>query len=110
MQIPINESRKEKYPKNDFRYHIKKYDNVIEVDLKIGNQKEKEIEKIILDLCGGTGSWTKHYSEKDYDVRIITLPDNDVRTYKPPKNVYGILAASSTLHYVFFCSYECKKT
>ena len=51
------------------------------------------MKKIILDLCGGTGSWTKYYSEKDYDVRIITLPDNDVRTYKPPKNVYGILAA-----------------
>ena len=34
MQIPINESRKEKYPKNDFRYHIKKYDNVIDVDFK----------------------------------------------------------------------------
>jgi len=51
------------------------------------------LKKIILDLCGGTGSWTKYYPEKDYDVRIITLPDNDVRTYKPPKNVYGILAA-----------------
>ena len=51
------------------------------------------MKKIILDLCGGTGSWTKYYPEKDYDVRIITLPDNDVRTYKPPKNVYGILAA-----------------
>ena len=51
------------------------------------------MKKIILDLCGGTGSWTKYYPKKDYDVRIITLPDNDVRTYKPPKNVYGILAA-----------------
>ena len=51
------------------------------------------MKKIILDLCVGTGSWTKYYPKKDYDVRIITLPDNDVRTYKPPKNVYGILAA-----------------
>jgi len=51
------------------------------------------LKKIILDLCGGTGSWTKYYPKKDYDVRVITLPDNDVRTYKPPKNVYGILAA-----------------
>ena len=51
------------------------------------------MKKIILDLCGGTGSWTKYYPKKDYDVRVITLPDNDVRTYKPPKNVYGILAA-----------------
>lgn len=50
-------------------------------------------EKIILDLCGGTGSWSKPYKEAGYDVRVITLPEHDVRTYKPPLNVYGILAA-----------------
>lgn len=50
-------------------------------------------KKIILDLCGGTGSWGKPYRDTDYDVRLVTLPDIDVRTYKPPKNVYGILAA-----------------
>jgi len=50
-------------------------------------------EKIILDLCGGTGAWSRPYKEAGYDVRNITLPDYDVRTYKPPKNVYGILAA-----------------
>ena len=49
--------------------------------------------KIILDLCGGTGSWSKPYLGAGYDVRLITLPDNDVRTYVPPDNVYGILAA-----------------
>jgi hypothetical protein len=49
--------------------------------------------KIILDLCGGTGSWSRPYKEAGYDVRLITLPEFDVRTYKPPKNVYGILAA-----------------
>lgn len=49
--------------------------------------------KIILDLCGGTGSWSRPYKEAGYDVRLITLPDNDVRTYEPPENVYGILAA-----------------
>ena len=49
--------------------------------------------KIILDLCGGTGAWGKPYKDAGYDVRNITLPDYDVRTYKPPKNVYGILAA-----------------
>lgn len=49
--------------------------------------------KIILDLCGGTGSWSKPYKDAGYDVRLITLPDNDVRTYSPPDNVYGILAA-----------------
>lgn len=49
--------------------------------------------KIILDLCGGTGSWSKPYKDAGYDVRLITLPDHDVRTYEPPENVYGILAA-----------------
>lgn len=50
-------------------------------------------EKVILDLCGGTGSWSKPYKDAGYDVRVITLPDNDVRSYKPPESVYGILAA-----------------
>jgi len=50
-------------------------------------------DKIILDLCGGTGAWSKPYLEAGYDVRNITLPDYDVRTYEPPENVYGILAA-----------------
>lgn len=69
-------------------------------------------DKIILDLCGGTGAWSAPYKEHGYDVRVITLPEYDVldRTifsgedivfYKsdghvepiPAKNVYGILAA-----------------
>lgn len=50
-------------------------------------------DKIILDLCGGTGSWSKPYTDAGYDVRVITLPEHDVRTYQPPNNVYGILAA-----------------
>ena len=53
----------------------------------------KESEKIILDLCGGTGSWSRFYKEAGYDVRVITLPKYDVLTYQPPENVYGILAA-----------------
>jgi len=52
-----------------------------------------KIDKIILDLCGGTGSWSKPYKDAGYDVRLITLPDNDVQFYVPPENVYGILAA-----------------
>ena len=47
-------------------------------------------DKIIIDLCGGTGSWSKPYKDDGYDVRVITLPDNDVRTYVPPDNAYGI--------------------
>ena len=51
------------------------------------------MSKIILDLCGGTGSWSKPYKDAGYDVRVISMPDYDVRTYQPPKGVYGILAA-----------------
>jgi len=54
----------------------------------------KNNEKIILDLCGGTGAWSKPYADAGYDVRIITLPEDDILEYKPPKSgVYGILAA-----------------
>lgn len=49
--------------------------------------------RIILDLCGGTGSWSLPYRERGYDVRVITWPENDVRGYEPPRGVYGILAA-----------------
>lgn len=57
--------------------------------------------KIILDLCGGTGAWSKPYKDVGYDVRNITLPDFDVRLYQPPDNVYGILAAPP-------CTYFCR--
>jgi len=49
--------------------------------------------KIILDLCGGTGAWSQPYADAGYDVRVITLPEHDVRLYQPPDNAYGILAA-----------------
>lgn len=49
--------------------------------------------KIILDLCGGSGSWSEPYRQAGYDVRLITLPTHDVRDYQPPENVHGILAA-----------------
>lgn len=59
----------------------------------------KNSKKIILDLCGGTGSWSKPYKKAGYDVRLITLPDLDVKTFIPPKNVYGILAAPPCTHF-----------
>ena len=34
-------------------------------------------DRIILDLCGGTGSWSRPYKEAGYDVRVITWPEND---------------------------------
>jgi len=52
-------------------------------------------DKIILDLCGGTGAWSKPYKDAGYDVRVITLPEYNVFHYRDimPENVYGILAA-----------------
>lgn len=51
--------------------------------------------KIIFDLCGGTGSWSKPYKDAGYDVKLITLPKYDVRDFylKPEDKIYGILAA-----------------
>lgn len=51
------------------------------------------MSKIILDLCGGTGLWSKPYREAGYDVRVVTLPENDVLTFTPPSEAYGVLAA-----------------
>ena len=49
--------------------------------------------KIVLDLCGGTGAWSKPYAEAGYDVRVITLPKYDVKKYELDCQPYGILAA-----------------
>jgi hypothetical protein len=49
-------------------------------------------ERIILDLCGGTGAWADPYRKAGYDVRLITLPD-DIRFVKYIGKVHGILAA-----------------
>ncbi len=51
------------------------------------------MKKVILDLCGGSGAWSKPYADSGYDVRIVTLPKHDVRGYIPPERVHGILAA-----------------
>lgn len=51
-------------------------------------------KKIILDLCGGSGSWAYFYKQAGYEVHTITLPDNDVRTFHwDGEQVYGILSA-----------------
>jgi len=54
-------------------------------------------DKIIIDLCGGTGAWSQPYKEAGYDVRLVTLPDNDVRLIKPER-CYGVLAAPVCTH------------
>lgn len=63
------------------------------------------MKPIILDLCGGTGSWSKPYTESGrYDVRVVDpqewLPDDpgtgDVRLFEHlgrKEKVHGILAA-----------------
>lgn len=78
----------------------------------------KDDVKIILDLCGGTGSWSRPYKDAGYTVHVITLPDYSVADWwladngrllrfrrnsprkdgmsfleVPVANVYGILAA-----------------
>ena len=67
-------------------------------------------DKIILDLCGGTGSWSRPYKEAGYDVRLITLPEHDVLTYEPPDGVYGILAAPPCTEFsVLNCKAEARE-
>ena len=70
-----------------------------------------EVNKIILDLCGGTGAWSQYYKEAGYIVINVTLPFYDLLktkikgdyivfrggSAKPLKvriaDIYGILAA-----------------
>lgn len=56
---------------------------------------------LILDLCGGTGAWSRPYIEAGYDVELITLPKQDVRLYMPPSNVHGVLAAPPCTEFSF---------
>ena len=51
---------------------------------------------VILDLCGGSGSWSMPYREAGYDVRVVDplVDGTDVRLMKHPgEPVHGILAA-----------------
>lgn len=59
-----------------------------------------EFGRIILDLCGGTGAWSQPYADAGYDVRVITMPDHDVRLFTvPEETVWGILAAPPCTHF-----------
>jgi hypothetical protein len=67
--------------------------------------------KIILDLCGGTGAWSKPYRDTGYKVYVLTLPEHNViqigyskedlhihsksgqHLTVPVNMVYGVLAA-----------------
>ena len=55
---------------------------------------------IILDLCGGTGAWSKPYADAGYDVRILDMPNNDVRLKTvTEETIYGVLAAPPCTHF-----------
>ena len=67
------------------------------------------MSKIILDLCGGTGSWSRPYAEAGYDVRVVTLPGQDVRLMEAlPLKVHGILAAPPCTEFSFAKHYHGK--
>jgi hypothetical protein len=58
------------------------------------------VNDVILDLCGGTGGWSKPYVDAGYNVIIVdplaegpSAVRQDVRTFKPAGPVHGILAA-----------------
>lgn len=74
--------------------------------------REDNSKKIILDLCGGTGSWAKPFIEGGFRVITITLPDYSVNEFSfhgqylhfysitnketiviNTQEIYGILAA-----------------
>lgn len=49
---------------------------------------------LILDLCGGTGAWSKPYRDAGYFVKVIdVLSGQDVRLLQREPGVRGILAA-----------------
>lgn len=51
-------------------------------------------ERLILDLCAGSGAWSEPYREAGYPVQRVTLPRGDVRVLPLPKvKVWGVLAA-----------------
>lgn len=55
---------------------------------------------LILDLCAGTGAWSKPYKDAGYNVEMIDIIYNkDVRLFEHPKQkVHGILAAPPCTH------------
>lgn len=50
------------------------------------------MSRIILDLQGGTGAWSKKYKEAGYRVINVTLPDFDIlKTEIRPQEKYNIV-------------------
>ena len=79
-------------------------------------------DRVILDLAGGTGAWSKPYKEQGYTVYNITLPEYDIletdflqnsfcfhhesnkhkTIYIAYKDIYGILAAPPCTMFSFY--------
>lgn len=57
-------------------------------------------QKIILDLCSGTGAWSKPYLEAGYNVIVVDIEQDstDARLIPLIRGVYGILAAPPCTH------------
>lgn len=49
-------------------------------------------DRVILDLCAGTGAWSEPYRLAGYTVLRVDLP-TDVRLMRPVPYVHGLLAA-----------------
>lgn len=75
-------------------------------------------DKVVLDLCGGTGAWSRPYLEAGYTVYNITLPKyditmtdirDDIIAFKGPEDtliistnkIHGILAAPPCTQFSF---------
>jgi site-specific DNA-cytosine methylase len=58
------------------------------------------MDKVILDLCAGTGAWSQPYEDAGYTVIRVDLP-TDVRLLPHPRAAHGILAAPP-------CTYFCR--
>lgn len=58
---------------------------------------------MILDLCGGTGAWSKPYRDAGYSVRVVDLANgDDVRMMEwEAAHVTGILAAPPCTEFSF---------
>ena len=71
--------------------------------MKVDKVKKKNLDKVILDLCSGSGEWSRPYLENGYRVlRFDTeYTGHDIRLLKLagiPDKIYGILAAPPCQH------------
>lgn len=59
--------------------------------------------RLVIDLCGGTGSWSRPWVEAGYQVELVTLPMCDVRRYSEKmdtrRKAHMILAAPPCTHF-----------